>query len=116
MAGLTEDQLRAITDQEIRQSIGGITGGKLAEARRKAEQYYLGLPKGDLSPPEIDGRSTFVDTTVRNQIEWMVPSLMRTFCSGENVVEFSAAKPGDEQKAQNATDYINYLFFKKNNG
>lgn len=116
MAGLNEDQLRAITDQEIRQCIGGITGGKLAEARRKAEQYYLGLPKGDLSPPEIDGRSTFVDTTVRNQIEWMVPSLMRTFCSGENVVEFSAAKPGDEQKAQNATDYINYLFFKKNNG
>ncbi|HEY8084036.1 MAG TPA: hypothetical protein VIE69_00355 [Methylophilaceae bacterium] len=116
MARLTEDQLKAITDQEIRQCIGGISGGKLAESRRKAEQYYLGLAKGDLSPPEVDGRSTFVDTTVRNQIEWMVPSLMRTFCSGETVVEFTPSKAGDEAKAKNATDYINYLFYKKNPG
>lgn len=113
---LSIDELKQITDQEIRQAIGGNLGGKLSESRRKAEYYYLGLPKGDLSPPEIDGRSTFVDTTVRNQIEWMIPQLMKTFCSGENVVEFTAAKAGDEQKAEQATNYINYLFYKKNNG
>ena len=81
MSGLTEDELIALTDAEIRLSIGGQSGGKLSEQRRKAEYYYLGLPKGDLSPPEIDGRSNFVDTTIRNQIEWMMPSLMKTFCS-----------------------------------
>jgi hypothetical protein len=116
MAGLTEDELKALVDQEIRQSIGGPMGGKLSEQRRKAEYYYLGLAKGDLSPPEIDGRSTFVDTTVRNQIEWMVPTLMKTFCSGDNVVEFTPTKEGDEQKAEQATQYVNYLFYKKNDG
>ena len=113
---MTENALKSITDEEIRNSVGGQQGGKLSADRRKAEYYYLGLPKGDLAPPEVDGRSTFVDTTVRNQIEWMMPSLMKTFCSGESVVQFTASKEGDEEKAELATDYINYLFYKKNQG
>ena len=116
MAKLTDQELKAITDSEIRQALGGHMGGKLSEARRKAEYYYLGLAKGDLSPPDIEGRSTFVDTTIRNQIEWMTPTLMKIFTSSENVVEFSATKEGDEDKAEMATDYINHLFYKKNEG
>lgn len=116
MAKLTDQELKAITDSEIRQALGGHMGGKLSEARRKAEYYYLGLAKGDLSPPDVEGRSTFVDTTIRNQIEWMTPTLMKIFTSSENVVEFSATKEGDEDKAEMATDYINYLFYKKNEG
>lgn len=113
--GLTEDELKALTDAEMRQAIG-YYGGKLAEQRRKAEYYYLGLAKGDLSPPEIEGRSTVVSTDVRNTIESMLPQLMVKFVGGDSVVEFEAAKPGDEEKAQQCTDYLNYLFFKKNNG
>lgn len=113
--GLSDDELIAITDSEIRNSVAYM-GGKLSEQRRKAEYYYLGLPKGDLSPPDIEGRSSVVSTDVRNTIEWMRPALMAKFVSGDNVVEFEATKPGDEDKAQAATDYINYLFFKKNNG
>ena len=107
---MTEEELKTLVDTEMRNCVGGTLGGRLSEQRRKAEYYYLGLPKGDLSPPEIVGRSTFVDTTVRNQIEWMIPSLMKTFCSGESVVEFSPTKENDDDKAKNATDYINYLF------
>jgi hypothetical protein len=100
MAALTEDQLKNITDQEMQHALGGYNSGKLSNQRKKALSYYLGLPDGDLAPPEIDGRSTFVDTTIRNQIEWMVPSLMKTFCSGESVVEFTPTKEGDEEKAK----------------
>lgn len=113
--GLTDDELKALTDAEMRNSIG-YWGGKLAEQRRKAEYYYLGLAKGDLSPPDIDGRSAFVSTDVRNTIESMLPPLIAKFCSGDNVVDFEPTKPGDEDKAQAATDYLNYLFWKKNNG
>lgn len=113
--GLTEDELKALTDTEMRQAVG-YYGGKLAEQRRKAEYYYLGLAKGDLSPPEIEGRSTVVSTDVRNTIESMLPQLMVKFVGGDSVVEFEAAQPGDEEKAQQCTDYLNYLFFKKNNG
>ena len=116
MAKLSDDEIKAITDSEIRQALGGSMGGKLSEQRRKAEYYYLGLAKGDLSPPAVEGRSTFVDTTIRNQIQWMTPTLLKIFTSSENVVEFSASKEGDEEKAQMATDYINHLFYKKNDG
>ena len=71
MARMTEDELRALTDSEMRRSVG-YWGGKLAEQRRKAEYYYLGLPKGDLTPPEVEGRSQVVSPDVRNTIEAML--------------------------------------------
>lgn len=117
MAQMGDDELRALTDSEMRQSIG-YWGGKLAEQRRKAEYYYLGLAKGDLSPPEIEGRSAVVSTDVRNTVESMLPQLMVKFTGGDTVVEFEPTKSGDdeEQKAKTATDYLNYIFYKKNNG
>ena len=112
---ITEEQLKAITDQEIRQSLGYM-GGKLSEARRKAEYYYLGLPKGDLSPPEIEGRSSVVSTDVADTIEWMLPSLLKIFTAGDNVVEFSPQMENDEEAAKQATDYVNYVFYRQNPG
>lgn len=112
---MTDDELRALTDSEMRQAIG-YWGGKLSEQRRRAEYYYLGLAKGDLTPPEVDGRSSFVSTDVRNTIESMLPQLMVKFVGSDSVVEFEPTKPGDEQKADMCTQYMNYLFFKKNNG
>lgn len=113
--GLTDDQLKAMTDAEMRQATG-YWGGKLSEMRRRNEYYFLGLAKGDLSPPEIEGRSSVVDTTVRNTVLGMQAPLVKTFCGTDNVVEFSASAEGDEDKAQLATDYLNYLLHKKNNG
>ena len=112
---LSDDELIALTDQEMRAAIGYF-GGKLADQRRKAEIYYLGLPQLDLAPPEIEGRSTVVSTDVRNTIESMLPQLMAKFVGGDAVVEFEPSQPDDEEKAKQCTDYINYLFFKKNNG
>jgi hypothetical protein len=113
--GLTQDELLALTDLEIRNAVG-YSGGKMSEMRRKAEYYYLGLPKGDLAPPEVEGRSSVVDTYVRNTIEAMLPQLMVRFTGSDTVVEFEPTKPGDEQKAKQCTDYLNYLFWKQNRG
>ena len=112
---MSEDQLRALTDSEMRNAVG-YYGGKLAEQRRKAEYYYLGLPKGDLTPPEVEGRSQVVSPDVRNTIEAMLPQLMVKFTGGDTVVEFEPTQPADEKTAKQVTDYLNYLFFKKNNG
>ena len=113
--GLTENELKALIAIEQRQSLG-YSSSKLSAARQKAEYYYLGLPVGDLSPPEIDGRSSVVSTDVRDTIESMLPQLMVTFCGGDKVAEFEPQGPDDEAKARLATEYVNYLFFKKNNG
>lgn len=112
---MSESDVKALVDSEIRMAIGTY-GGKLALQRQRAEWYFLGLAKGDLSPPEIEGRSQVVDTTVRNTILWMLPQLVKTFCAGDKVVEFAPTQDGDEDKATLATDYLNYIFYKQNPG
>ena len=113
--GLTNDEIKALVQSELRQSLG-YNSSKLATARQKSMYYYLGKAVGDLSPPEIDGRSSVVSTDVRDTIEAMLPQLTVTFCGGDAIAEFEAQNPDDEGKASLATEYINYLFFKKNNG
>ncbi|MEN9885680.1 MAG: hypothetical protein RL758_258 [Pseudomonadota bacterium] len=112
---MTENELKALVASEIRDSVGYI-GGKIATARQKAHQYYLGRAVGDLAPPEVDGRSAVVSTDVRDTVESMLPQLMAKFVGGDRVVEFEPTKPGDEEKADLCTEYLNYLFFKKANG
>jgi len=115
MARMREDELRAITDQQMRSAVG-VFGGKLSAQRLKAMRYYLCEAVGDLSPPEVEGRSTVVSPDVRNTIEAMLPQLMVKFAGSERVVEFEPNKPGDEKKAEQATDFINYVYHQKNDG
>lgn len=112
MAGITDDELKALTDSEMRNAVGYF-GGRLANMRQKALIYYEGLPKGDLAPPEIAGRSSVVATEVRNVILSMVPGLMEKFASGDAIVECEAKKPNDEKAAETASEYLNCLFLKK---
>ena len=112
---MTDDEIIAIVDQETRQALG-YDGDKLSEMRRKAMYYYLGEPVEELAPPSIPGRSRVVSTDVRNTIESMLPQLMVTFTGGDSVVECEPTQEDDEEKANRATQYLNYLFFKKNKG
>lgn len=112
---LSDDELGALIDAELRNAVG-FFGGKLAQQRQKAEQYFYAEAKGDLAPPEIEGRSSVVVPVVRNTIEAMLPQLMVKFTGGDTVVEFEPTQQGDEQAAKNCTEYLNYLFFKKNPG
>lgn len=115
MARMSDDQLRSITDQEMRNAVGWYSG-KLAAQRQKAMAYYLGQPTLDLTPPEVEGRSSVVSPDVRNTIESMLPQLMVKFAGSERVVEFEPQKPGDEQKAEQATDYVNHVLHTHNPG
>lgn len=115
MAGLSQDELKALVQSEMRTSLG-YNSSKLSNARYKSMYYYLGEKIGDLAPPEVDGRSSVISTDVRDTIEAMMPQLVVTFCGGDVIAEFEATQQDDEGKAKTATEYINYLFFKKNNG
>lgn len=112
---LSDDELLAITGNEIRQSTGYRTG-KLSEARRKNLQYYLGRAVGDLSPPEVEGRSSFVDSSVADTVNWLQTSLIKVFTASDSVVEFTPQKEDDETAAKQITDYVNHIFYKKNPG
>lgn len=112
---LTDEDVKSIIDAELATALG-VESSELSDQRRKALAYYYAEPKGDLAPPEIEGRSSVVSPDVRNTIESMLPQLVAKFVGGDKVVQFEPTKPGDEPKAEAATDYLNYLFFKKNDG
>jgi hypothetical protein len=108
---MTEDELLALVESEEANCISS-TSGALAEQRREAMQYYYGQPYGN----EVEGRSQVVTTEVKDAVEGILPSLMAIFTSSEEIVRFEPQNPEDEAAAQQATDYINYIFTRLNNG
>ncbi len=108
---LRDDEILAICQAEIAGSLGFLDG-KLAEARLRALKYYNAEPYGN----EIEGSSQIVTTEVRDTVESIMPSLMKIFLSGDKVAQFDATGPEDEQVADQATDYANYIFTKDNPG
>ena len=53
---------------------------------------------------------------VRDVVQAILPSLMRIFHGGSNVVEFVPIGPEDVPLAKQATDYCNYVFQNDNDG
>ena len=110
MPKVTEEELVARIRGEITDSLG--YGDVLSQQRELAMEYYYGLPFGN----EVAGRSQYVDSTVQDTIEWIKPSLMRVFASGDDMVKFNPTGPEDVEMAKQATDYVNYVFTKQNPG
>ena len=107
----TEEEIVTRVRGEITDSLGYM-GDTISQQREQAMQYYYGLPFGN----EVAGRSQYVDSTVQDTIEWIKPSLMRVFASGDEMVKFTPHGPEDVAMAQQATDYVNYVFTKDNDG
>ena len=110
MAKITEEELVSRIKGEITDALG--YGDTISEQREKAMEYYYGEPFGN----EVEGRSQFVDSTVQDTVEWIKPSLMRVFASGDEMVKFNPHGPEDVKMAEQATDYVNYVFTKDNPG
>ena len=108
---ITDEQLITRIRGEITDSLGYM-GDTISQQREQAMEYYYGLPFGN----EVAGRSQYVDSTVQDTIEWIKPSLMRVFASGDEMVKFSPHGPEDVEMAKQATDYVNYVFTKDNPG
>ena len=108
---MTEDELASKLSQEIEQATGHMNS-ELSGQREDKMKYYLGEKFGN----EIDGRSEIVTTDVRDTVEYIMPSLMRIFTTHQNVAEFEPQGPEDVEMAKQATDYVNYVFNRQNNG
>jgi len=91
---------------------GDYVWGDLADAREQAMREYLRLPYGD----EEEGRSSFVTSDVLDTIEWVRPALLKIFVGGDEAVSFEPTGPEDVDGAEQATQAVNYVFFKQNNG
>jgi len=107
---ITDEELLARVQGEISDSLG--YNDTVSKQRESAMDYYYALPFGN----EVEGRSQYVDSSVMDTIEWIKPSLMRVFASGEEMVTFEPHGPEDVEVAEQATDYVNHIFTKDNNG
>jgi hypothetical protein len=85
--------------------------GDLSDDRARSIDDYMGRPYGN----EVAGRSQVVSRDVYDTIEWIKPSLIRIFTSGDRVAEFDPVGPEDEAQAEQETDYINHVLTDKNN-
>jgi hypothetical protein len=108
---MDDAELQAIITQDLTDAISYVDSD-LSPTRAKGTEYY----RGDLFGNEVEGNSKVVAMEVRDTVSAMLPSLMRVFFSSENVVEFVPRGPEDVKFAQQATDYVNYIFQNDNGG
>ena len=108
---MNDSDLKAIFRAEEKDSLGFL-GSQLSADRGQAMDYYFQRPFGN----EVEGRSQVVTSDVSDTVDWILPSLLRIFTSGPEVVRFDPTGPEDEEAAQQATDYINHVFHTENPG
>jgi hypothetical protein len=108
VAKLTVSEQRAIIGERLSKNS---TETELSNAREKAMDSYYGRPMGN----EIEGRAQVVSKDLMDTVEWIMPSLMRVFCTQE-AVKFDPVGPEDEELAKQETAYVTHVIWKKNKG
>jgi hypothetical protein len=108
---MDQGALKNLLDSEIDNSIGFLETETIDD-RRKALDYYLRRPYGN----EIEGRSQIVTGEVAEVIDGALPQLVRVFTASDDIVRFEPKNPGDEEGAKQATEYVNWVFYRDNDG
>ncbi len=112
MAKIDEDKLKALLSAEISASIN-YDSTELAKKRSTAMEYY----RGEMNDtPSMPNRSTVTSRDVADTIGWMLPGIIRVFTASERMACYEPTKRGDEEFAEQATDYVNHIFWKDNDG
>jgi len=108
---MDEYQLNSILTSEIRDSLNHFDS-EYSQERIRAMDFYLGEPMGN----EVEGRSQVVSTEVSDTIEAIMPNLMRVFTANDQYVRFNARTADDVERAEQISDYVNYVINHDNEG
>ena len=108
---MSEEHLAALLQDEERLA-ASYRSTELADQQRLAIAYYESEPFGD----EEEGRSQVVTSDVAEVVDYMAISILRTCVSGDRVVEFEAKEAEDEESATEASEAVNYVFMRGQNG
>jgi hypothetical protein len=107
---MLDTEVRSIVASRLRSALSK-QGSELSEDREKAMDFYFGRPMGN----EQEGRAQVISKDLMDTVEWIMPSLMRIFCTME-AVQFDPVGPEDEQLAKEETGYVRHVLWKKNPG
>jgi hypothetical protein len=108
---IDEDEVKSVIKHELDHALGH-DGGTFSDERRKAIEYYEGAKLGT----EVEGRSTVVMRSVLEAVEWVLPALIRIFTASDKICVVEPTRPEQEAVAKIATDYMNVIFHRDNNG
>ena len=109
---MDDSEIKALLAEEIRSAVTS-SQTDLAGRRVKALEYS----RGEMNDtPSLPGRSSVVSRDVADTISWIVPGIIRVFAASDRMAEYEPVGPSDEEGARQATDYINYVFWKDNPG
>jgi hypothetical protein len=98
-------EVEGIVQDAIAQAVDFVES-EITHDRIKAQRYF----DGEVDIGYEDGRSKVVATKVRDTIRAVKPSLMRVFMSTARPVEYIPKGPEDVAFAEQATDYMHYVF------
>mgnify|MGYP003109985700 CR=1 FL=1 len=108
---MNKNRLKAVLQSEIDSALG-YQETDTTDQRRRSLNAYLREPYGN----EREGSSKVVTGEVAEAVDGALPQLMKIFTSSEDVVRFQAKNPQGELGAEQATDYINWVFHTQNKG
>jgi hypothetical protein len=111
---LDDDALKVILMAERANALGSEQSSDLSDQRIRAFEYYMGDMAVDM--PAEDGQSSAVSTDVQDVVEGALPIILDVLSGGEKIVEFNPSGEGDEDAAEQETDYVNHVFMQKNPG
>lgn len=103
-------KLKGILESEIDSSIGFIESETTDERKRSLEYYQR-----DSYGNEVEGRSQIVTSEVAEAVDGALPQIMRIFTQTKNFVDYVPRTQEDEEGANQATDYANWVL-EQNNG
>lgn len=104
--------LSALIANELR-SARRYADSELSDRRAENIEYYQGVMR---DVPAAPNRSSVMSRDVTDTISWMLPGIIRVFTASDNMAIYEPVTEKDRDFAQQATDYVNYLFFKDNEG
>ena len=108
---LSDDEILTAVKTQIDDGVG-FFDSKLSKERTNVLNYY----HGKLPLPAHNGNSKYVSMDVYDTVESMKASLLETFSSGYNIVEFSPEEEQDAAGARIASLYTDYVIFRQNPG
>lgn len=109
---LGDGEIRAIIARQLALSEDHDNGDS-SKDRAKRLEYFQGK-LNDITAEK--GRSSVVSRDFADTVNQIMPGLMRVFATTDSFCEFQPVEPEDEDFAEQASDGVNHIFLKKNDG
>lgn len=110
---MPDDELLSLLKQEEADATS-FYDSEFALSQAEAMKRYNGEKYGD----EVEGRSSVVTHDVEDTINWIMPHLMRTFLSSDELVSVESEIDDDalQYDTRCVGEYLTHVFFKDNRG